>query len=97
MEETVVKVLEWAMHKGILEEEFVPKQCMKVMEEFGETCSAILKGKEEEVIDGLGDSFVTLIILCGQLGLKPSECLDAAYNEIKDRTGKTVDGTFIKN
>ena len=43
-----------------------------------------------------GDSFVTLIILSMQLGLHPSECLEAAWNEIKDRKGKTKNGVFIK-
>lgn len=97
MDKLITQVLEWALEKGLLEGKNIPKQSMKVIEEFGETCSAILKGKQEEIVDGIGDTFVTLIILCGQLGLKPEDCLEAAYNEIKNRTGKTVDGTFIKN
>ena len=48
-------------------------------------------------LDGIGDSFVTLIILAKQLGLEPAECLEAAWNEIKNRTGKTVNGVFVKN
>lgn len=44
----------------------------------------------------MGDIFVTLIILCDQLNLDPVECLDRAYYKIKDRKGKTIDGTFIK-
>ena len=43
---------------------------LKVLEEVGETAGAILK-KDQEIIDGLGDSFVTLIILCYQLNLEP--------------------------
>jgi NTP pyrophosphatase (non-canonical NTP hydrolase) len=70
---------------------------MKVMEELGETMGAILKQKNtDEVIDGIGDIFVTVIILSKQLGLDPTECLESAWNEIKDRKGKTVDGTFIR-
>jgi NTP pyrophosphatase (non-canonical NTP hydrolase) len=68
-----------------------------VLEEVGETAGALLKGNETEIKDGIGDSFVTLIILSKQLGLSPTECLEAAWNEIKDRTGKTVDGVFVKN
>ena len=89
-------VIKWADDKNILKEENAPQQTMKVMEELGETASAILKNKEEEIKDGLGDTFVTLIILSKQLGLEPAECLEAAWNEIKDRKGKTENGVFIK-
>ncbi len=44
----------------------------------------------------MGDIIVTLVILCKQLGIDPMECLEKAYNKIKDRQGKTVDGKFIK-
>lgn len=44
----------------------------------------------------MGDIFVTLIILCDQLNLDPVECLFKAYEKIKDRKGKTIDGTFVK-
>jgi len=89
-------VIEWAYDKGILERENAPKQMLKVLEEVGETAGALLKSNEDEIKDGIGDSFVTLIILSRQLGLTPEECLEAAWNEIKDRTGKTVDGVFVK-
>ena len=90
-------VLVWAEEKGILVKGNAPKQMIKVMEEVGETAGALLKDKKEEIKDGLGDSFVTLIILSKQLGFTPSECLESAWNEIKDRTGKTVDGVFVKD
>lgn len=44
----------------------------------------------------MGDILVTLIILCDQLSLDPVECLFKAYEKIKDRKGKTINGTFIK-
>jgi len=56
-----------------------------------------LKDNQEELKDGIGDSFVTLIILAGQLGYTPTECLLAAYNEIKGRTGKLEGGVFVKD
>ena len=46
--------------------------------------------------DGIGDVIVTLVILAEQQGLSLEECLQAAWDEIKDRKGKTVNGTFIK-
>ena len=44
----------------------------------------------------MGDIFVTLIVLCRQIGIEPIRCLDMAYEKIKDRTGKTIDGVFVK-
>lgn len=44
----------------------------------------------------MGDIFVTLIILCDQLVLDPVDCLYRAYEKIKDRKGKTINGVFIK-
>lgn len=44
----------------------------------------------------MGDIIVTLIILCEQLDIDPTECLEMAYKKIKDRQGKTIDGTFVK-
>jgi NTP pyrophosphatase (non-canonical NTP hydrolase) len=89
-------VIEWAEERKILYPENAPKQMIKVVEEVGETAGALLKGNESELKDGIGDSFVTLIILSKQLGFTPSECLQAAWDEIKDRKGKTENGVFIK-
>ena len=44
----------------------------------------------------MGDIFVTLIILCEQIGIDPVECLSMAYDKIKNRKGKTLHGTFVK-
>ena len=95
-DELITNVIGWADDKNILKSENAPKQMLKVVEEVGETAGALLKDDRDELVDGIGDSFVTLIILSMQLGLHPSECLEAAWNEIKDRKGKTENGVFIK-
>jgi NTP pyrophosphatase (non-canonical NTP hydrolase) len=96
-DELIENVKGWADDKGILKSENAPKQLMKVMEELGETAGAIAKNKAtDEIQDGIGDTFVTLIILAYQLGLKPTVCLDHAWNVIKDRKGKTQNGVFVK-
>ena len=46
--------------------------------------------------DEMGDIFVTLIILCEQIGIDPVKCLEMAYEKIKGRSGKTINGQFIK-
>ena len=93
----IENVSQWAADKDILKKENAPKQLLKVLEEVGETAGALLKSKDAEIKDGIGDSFVTLIILAKQLGLEPADCLEEAWNEIKDRTGKTVKGVFVIN
>lgn len=50
----------------------------------------------DKMILEMGDIFVTLIILCEQLEMDPVDCLARAYEKIKDRKGKTINGVFIK-
>lgn len=95
-DELIYGVTIWAHERDLLKQENAHKQMCKVIEELGETSKAMLNGNRPELIDGLGDTFVTLIILCKQLGLEPSFCLEFAYEQIKDRKGQTVGGVFVK-
>jgi NTP pyrophosphatase (non-canonical NTP hydrolase) len=96
-EELQLKVLQWARDKDLLKSENAFKQTVKLLEEAGELAGAILKGNVEQQKDGLGDCMVVLTILANQLGTDLNYCFNLAYNEIANRTGKTVDGTFIKD
>lgn len=91
------QIVKWANDRGLLTQGNERNQLIKLMEEVGELSSAILKNKNEEIIDSLGDIQVVLIILAEQLGLDLDECLLSAYDIIKNRTGKKVDGIFIKD
>jgi NTP pyrophosphatase (non-canonical NTP hydrolase) len=91
-----LNVREWAKQKGLLKKENSAKQMLKVTEEIGEVAAAVARDNIEGLKDGIGDGFVTLIILAHQNGLSPEECLEAAWDEIKGRTGKTVNGVFVK-
>ena len=66
-------ILVWAQERKILYSANAPKQMLKVLEEVGETAGALLKNNEQGIKDGIGDSFVTLIILSKQLGPPPIE------------------------
>jgi NTP pyrophosphatase (non-canonical NTP hydrolase) len=90
-------VINWADNKGLLKRENSFKQFIKTVEEMGEVANALNKDNKEALIDGIGDVVVTLIILAKQNNLDIEDCLEHAWNEIKDRTGKTVNGVFIKN
>lgn len=94
--ELIGNVTVWASERDLLKPENATKQMLKVIEEVGETAGALAKNNHDALKDGIGDSFVTLIILANQCGLNPTECLEAAWNEIKDRKGKTENGVFIK-
>lgn len=96
MTELTQFVIEWGKDRNLIERKNADKQMIKVVEEVGELAAALLKNSESGIVDSIGDSFVTLIILSAQLGLDPTQCLNAAYKEIADRKGKTVNGTFIK-
>lgn len=89
-------ILKWADDRGLLLTQNHTKQLIKLYEETGELSSAILKNDDDEIKDALGDIGVVMIILCNQLGYDFDECIKGAYNEIKDRKGKNVNGTFIK-
>ena len=97
MNALIKKVKRWAADKNLLRRNNANPQMLKVMEEIGETAGALARNNIDDVKDGIGDSFVTLIILSYQLGLEPKECLEAAWDEIKNRTGKTENGVFIKS
>ena len=90
------KVIEWASERGLIKEENAPKQFIKLTEEVGELASALLKSDPYETIDAIGDIQFVLIILCKQLGLNMTDCLNSAYEEIKNRKGVLKNGTFIK-
>ena len=72
------------------------RQVLKLGEEFGELCEAMAKGRFEQVIDSVGDMYVVMTILCQQLKVNIEDCINRAYDEIKDRKGKMVNGVFVK-
>lgn len=98
-------VLKWADDKNLLHSENADKQFMKFIEEVFEFKTEMdyydfdtknAKHFYERIKDEMGDIFVTLIILCKQLGIDPVVCLSMAYEKIKDRKGRTIGGKFIK-
>ena len=94
MDELVKLVEEWAREKNldIAEPE---KQMLKVVEEVGEVAAALARNNKNDLRDGIG-VVVTLVILAIQNDMDLYECLNQAYNEIKDRKGKNVNGVFVK-
>ena len=72
-------------------------QLQKLHEEVYELAEARIVNDFSAEVDAIGDIAVVLIGYCLQRGLTLEQCLESAYNEIKDRTGKLVDGVFVKD
>ena len=90
-------IREWAEQRGLYAKGDPKTQALKLVEEVGETCRAILKNNKEDVIDGIGDCVVVLTNLAELIDTPIEECVDRAWNEIKNRTGKMSNGTFKKD
>ena len=67
------------------------------MEEAGELAQALLKRNDAEIYDAIGDMVVVLTNLAHMEGVTIEDCIDDAYNEIANRKGKMINGTFVKN
>lgn len=96
----ITKINQWADERNLKQAD--PKiQWMRITEEVGEIRDVFLKphdfvNPEWSLKDAIGDSIVTLIVLCLQLGYDAEECLTIAYNDIKDRKGVIIDDNFVK-
>ena len=91
------QIREWASEKGIYAKGDPKTQLVKLIEEQGEFAKAILNNDQPEIIDALGDMLVVLINLSELSGYKLEDCLSSAYEVISKRTGKMIDGTFVKD
>ena len=87
----------WATERGLYDKGDTKTQFCKLMEEGGELGRAILKNDNEEFVDAIGDMVVVLTNLAYLGGTTIEQCIDSAYNEIKNRKGKMSNGTFVKN
>lgn len=96
MNELIKKVEQWSIDKD-LNKGNSHVQHTKMSEEMGEIASALCRNNIDALRDGIGDVVVTLIILAQQNNMTLYECLNTAYEEIKDRKGvMSSEGSFIK-
>ena len=86
----------WAAERNLIEGSTPQAQMLKLLEELGELAAAIAKGRPDGQLDGVGDAVVVLTILSAQLGFTVEEAMAHAWEEIKDRKGRMVDGIFRK-
>ena len=91
----IEKVQAWAKERG-LDKCHPEDQYEKLLEECQELTEALESYDGPDMIDAIGDIQVVLIVMCLQIGLDFDGCLLSAYEEIKDRKGRIVEGVFIK-
>ncbi len=87
----------WAKERGLYAKGDPKTQYIKLMEETGEIGRALLKEDTNEIVDGIGDAVVVLTNLAELVGVPIEECIQSAYDVISKRTGKMVNGTFVKD
>jgi NTP pyrophosphatase (non-canonical NTP hydrolase) len=90
-------IRQWAQDRNLIEGSDLKSQFVKLIEEAGELANAIGKKNDIEFSDAIGDMFVVLTIIAAQNGMMIEDCIDGAWQEIKDRRGKMVDGIFLKD
>ena len=87
----------WANERGLYKGGDTKTQSLKLVEEVGEICRAVLKDNHRDVVDGIGDAVVVLTNLAELCGTDIEFCISSAYDVISKRTGKMVNGTFKKD
>ena len=88
------RIGQWHHDRNLIEGSDDKSQFAKLIQEAGELSDNICKGKD--VADDIGDMIVVLINIAERNGLTIEDCLEQAWNDIKDRKGKMVDGIFVK-
>ena len=90
-------IREWAKEKGIYDSGSSGVQYLKLIEETGELAQALLKKDKAEIKDAIGDMVVVLTSIAKFEDMLIEDCISSAYNVIAKRTGKMVNGTFVKD
>lgn len=94
--ETLCLIRDWADHRNLINGSDYKSQFLKLIEEVGELANALAKDNRLEIKDAIGDIVVVLTIIAEQKNLFIEDCIDAAYEEIKDRKGRMINGVFVK-
>ena len=94
MEELTKLIIKWHHDRNLIKGSSDKDQVLKLMQELGELSDSVCKGND--VKDDLGDMMVVMLNIMERQGVTMEECLKTAYNDIKDRKGRMVDGIFVK-
>jgi len=90
-------IRDWAQTRGLYDKGNSHTQYVKLQEEAGELAKALLNNDKPEVVDAIGDMVVVLTNLAHLQGVHIETCISEAYKVISKRTGKMINGTFVKD
>lgn len=91
-----INIRGWAHARNLVHGSTPEKQFVKLSEEIGELAAGLARSDHRKIVDSIGDAVVVLTILAEQMNINIEDCIEMAYEEIKDRKGKMVNGVFIK-
>ena len=94
LEDLVESVEKWHVDRNLIDGSTDKDQVLKLIQEMGELSDNVCKGND--IRDDVGDMLVVLINILKRNNLTMENCLEVAWNDIKDRKGKMVDGIFVK-
>jgi NTP pyrophosphatase (non-canonical NTP hydrolase) len=90
-------IVRWAEARKIVPNSTPETQLLKAVSEIGELADATIKGNREDIVDAVGDTMVCLIIYCALQNLNLVDCMEVAYDAIKNRKGTLREnGVFVK-
>lgn len=87
-------VVQWHHDRNLIDGSTDKDQTLKLLQELGELSDSVCKGRD--IKDDIGDMLVVMLNITERNGVSISECLERAWEDIKDRKGKMIDGIFVK-
>jgi NTP pyrophosphatase (non-canonical NTP hydrolase) len=92
-----MKIIQWSEARKIIPNSTPEVQLLKAMSEMGELADATIKKDKEAVVDAVGDVMVCLINYCALQDINLVDCMEVAYDQIKNRKGTLLpNGLFVK-
>ena len=93
-----IKIIQWAEARKIIPNSTPETQLLKAVSEMGELADATIKKDKEAIIDSVGDVMVCLVNYCALQDINLVNCMEAAYDQIKNRRGTLLpNGVFVKD
>lgn len=90
-------IVRWAEARKIIPNSTPHAQLLKAFSEMGELADATMKNQREEIVDAVGDVMVCLINYCALQDINLVDCMETAYDQIKNRKGTLLpSGVFVK-
>ena len=94
MNNLIDKVIQWHRDRNLIDGSDDKSQVLKLLQELGELSDSVCQ--EQDIQDDIGDMLVVMINICERNNVTLGDCLTTAYRDIENRTGRMVDGVFVK-